>query len=60
MQCDTPKTERLERLNLVCNVVEKTFEGKRKKGLNGCANNQAPALGLTHNLKHAQCVLECK
>jgi hypothetical protein len=60
MQCDTPKTNRLEKLNLMCNVVEKTSESKQKKGMNGCANNQALALGPTQNLKCVQCILEGK
>jgi len=31
MQCDTPRTKKWERLNLVHNMMEKTFESKQKK-----------------------------
>jgi hypothetical protein len=34
-----PKTKGWERPNLMCNVVEKTFEGGRKKGMIKWANN---------------------
>jgi hypothetical protein len=35
--------------------MEKTFKGRRKKRMNGHVNNQALALGPTHDLKHVQC-----
>jgi hypothetical protein len=39
MQCDTPMTKGWEKPNVMHNVMEKTFEGKRKKGIIGRANN---------------------
>jgi len=35
------------------NVVEKTSKGTQKKGMIRQVNNQAFALGPTHNIKHA-------
>jgi hypothetical protein len=31
MQCDTPRTKRIVRPNLVCNAMEKTYEARWKK-----------------------------
>jgi hypothetical protein len=51
MQCGTPRIERWERPNLVCNALEKTSKGRQKKGMTRHANNQTPTLGPTHDLK---------
>ncbi len=60
MQCDTSRTKVWKRLKLVRNVVEKASESKQKKEMIGWANNQAPALGPTHNLKSVGCELKGK
>jgi hypothetical protein len=60
MYCDAPRIKRWERPNLVCNVVEKTFEGMRKKRMIGRVNNQALTLGFAHDFKHIHCELEGK
>jgi hypothetical protein len=52
MWCDTLRIKRWERPNLMCNVVEKTFEGKQKKRMIGWANNQVFAPSPAHDLKH--------
>ncbi len=35
MQCATPRTKGWERPNLMCNAIEKTYEGKQKKEWQG-------------------------
>jgi hypothetical protein len=45
-------TKGWERPNLMCNVVEKTFEAKQKKRMTKRANNQAFEPSPTHDLKH--------
>ncbi len=52
MQCNTPRTKRWERLNLVRNVVDK------KKTRH--ANNQTSTLGLAHDFKQARCESKSK
>jgi hypothetical protein len=51
MQCDTTKTKRWERSNLMWIVMEKTSKGKQKKRMTGWVNNQTldPALYITSN-----------
>jgi hypothetical protein len=46
MQWVKPRIKGWGRLNLVNNVEEKTFKGRRKHGMTRQANNQAFALGL--------------
>jgi len=60
MQCDTPRIKGWERPNLVHNLIEKTFESKRKKKMIKQANNQTFAPSFTHNLKCLWCKLEDK
>jgi hypothetical protein len=60
MQCDTSRTKRWERPNLVRNAMEKTSKNKRKKRMIGWANNQALTLGPAYNLKSVWCELEGK
>jgi hypothetical protein len=45
------KSLKVGRPNLVCNVEEKTFEGKQKHGMIGQADNQVLAPGPTHGFK---------
>jgi hypothetical protein len=49
------RTKGWERPNLVCNAMEKTSNGRWKKGMTQRINNQVPALGLAHNFKCSQC-----
>jgi hypothetical protein len=44
----------------MCNVVEKTSEGKQKKRMIRWANNQKPTPSHAHDLKPTQCKLKGK
>jgi hypothetical protein len=47
MSCVRPRAKEWGKPNLVCNIREKTFEGKRKHGMTKQINSQAFAPDLT-------------
>jgi hypothetical protein len=51
MQCDTTRIKGWGKPNLMHNVMEKTFEGKHKKGTTKQANNQMPTLGCLMQIR---------
>ncbi len=53
MQFETPKIKGWGKTQP--NVVEKTYEGRWKKGMTKWANNQTFAPSLAHNFKCIQC-----
>jgi hypothetical protein len=58
MQCNTSRTKRWKKPNLMCITMKKTFKRKQKKRIIKWVNNQVPTPSSAHDLKW--CELESK